>query len=158
MNRNTQSALAVTATLALSAGTILAGLATEVTGDRAFDAAKRPVPTTALAPQAAVRVTEDAAGFDCRHDGNRVCGTPRLRALVRKLATRPALILPGQWETPNGTALVLECFASYPGNGIDGRPGPELIACLQQPDPRATDRRVMTLHQHHINHVNHKTR
>lgn len=76
----------------------------------------------------------------------------RYRIAAAKLAQRPALILPGQWQSPAGPALVAECFASYP------KPGPELLGCLTQPDPRRTDRRVMTLHQNHVNHLNHINR
>jgi hypothetical protein len=102
--------------------------------------------------------SEDDPGFNCKVDGNRVCGTPLLRALVKRLAQRPGLVLPGRWSTPPGPVLVDECFASYPGDGRTGRPPADLLACLAQPDPRQGDPRVITWHQAHVLHQLHANR
>lgn len=103
--------------------------------------------------------TEDSPGWSCATQGNLICGTPRLRIAVAKLASRPSLVLPGQWQTPQGSILVRECFASYPNTRADkGKPNSELMACLTQPDPRDSDPRVITAHQAHLLHVQHAKR
>lgn len=103
-------------------------------------------------------ISEDDPNFDCRRDGNRVCGrlSPQVKPLVQRLAQRPGYVKPGQWVTPPGTVLVAECFAAYPG--VNGRATPELLACLGQPDPSQGDPQVMTWHEHHVNHRNHVNR
>lgn len=154
MNKSTfQSVLAISATATISVATILAGVLTESSGDRAVDAAytlaasHRPTST---------RITEDDPRFRCATMGNLICGTPALRAAVKNLARRPAEILPGQWSAPAGPALVTECFQSYPNHKADhGVPNRELMICLQQPDPRRSDRRVLTFSQAHRLHQLH---
>lgn len=119
----------------------------------AFGASATTQATGPITPKA-----EDDPTFDCRRDGNRVCGSPRLRLLVKLLAQRPGLVKPGAWVSPPGPVLVAECFAAYPGDGKTGRAPRELIDCLTQPDPRLSDRSVITWHQNHVNHVNHTRR
>lgn len=101
--------------------------------------------------------TASAQTSVCRTRGHNVCDTPRYRIAVARLSTRPALIKPGAWQSPAGPALVAECLASYPNRKL-APANAELMSCLTQPDPRSTDRGVMTLHQHHLNHVNHANR
>lgn len=102
--------------------------------------------------------TAHADTATCRPSGQpNICATWRYRLAVARLSARPALIKPGAWQAPAGPALVQECLESYP-NVRRGPANAELMSCLRQPDPRLSDRSVMTLHQHHINHVNHANR
>lgn len=100
---------------------------------------------------------EGDPGWDCATNGNLVCGTPAERLAVQRLASRPALVLPGRWSAPAGPALVQECFESYPNTLADkGVPNAELMGCLAQPDPRKSDPRVMTVaHYQHLQHLHH---
>lgn len=90
----------------------------------------------------------------CVRVAHNICSTPNYRTAVARLSARPALILPGQWQDPAGPVLVAECLASYPNRRL-APANAELMSCLTAPDPRRSDRRVMTVHQYHLNHVNH---
>lgn len=110
-------------------------------------------PVTAVTLDLTASTTEPAPG-KCATQGNLICRYVPFIVAMRKLERRPALILPGQWQTPDGDALVTECLASYPNTLADkGIPNRELMACMTQPDPRLTDPRVMTVHAYHVNHL-----
>lgn len=163
------AALAVAAS-AVAVGTIAASHYSQATQSPAFDAgtrfgSHRSAPVTEvsatklnLAPQSATvlgsnPIREDDPRWVCHTMGNRRCSV-RIEVAAARLRLRPALILPGQWQAPAGPVLVEECFASYPTREHEV----ELMGCLTEPDPRRSDRRVMTLHQYHVNHVNHAAR
>lgn len=87
----------------------------------------------------------------CARTGDLICPTPRFRTAVHRLAKQPAMVLPGQWERPDGRVLVRECVESYPNTRADrGRPNDELMTCLTEPDPRRFNHHIIALHRAHL--------